>query len=113
MGIEPTSPAWKAGALPLCYARATRRQSSRPHRQRQPRMLSGSSLRCHLLQLDGLRRKREVQSRGVEALLDLQVDLLHRLQKNLEVGGLAPIHDENVQRMRAVVFPTHDEVVGH
>ena len=21
MGIEPTSPAWKAGALPLCYAR--------------------------------------------------------------------------------------------
>ncbi len=22
MGIEPTSPAWKAGALPLCYARA-------------------------------------------------------------------------------------------
>ncbi len=21
MGIEPTSPAWEAGALPLCYAR--------------------------------------------------------------------------------------------
>ncbi len=24
MGIEPTSPAWKAGALPLCYARIER-----------------------------------------------------------------------------------------
>src|ERR1043166_1252958 len=28
MGIEPTSPAWKAGALPLCYARAMRRQAT-------------------------------------------------------------------------------------
>ena len=28
MGIDPTSPAWKAGALPLCYARVTRRQAT-------------------------------------------------------------------------------------
>ena len=35
MGIEPTSPAWKAGALPLCYARATRRQRNRHGWQRQ------------------------------------------------------------------------------
>ena len=28
MGIEPTSPAWKAGALPLCYARIASHQPS-------------------------------------------------------------------------------------
>ena len=27
MGIEPTHPAWKAGALPLSYTRAAKRNS--------------------------------------------------------------------------------------
>jgi hypothetical protein len=31
MGIEPTSPAWKAGALPLCYARSE--GAAKVHRQ--------------------------------------------------------------------------------
>ena len=30
MGIEPTQPAWKAGALPLSYARGSRRASPPP-----------------------------------------------------------------------------------
>jgi hypothetical protein len=28
MGIEPTLPAWKAGALPLCYTRKYKRELS-------------------------------------------------------------------------------------
>ena len=52
MGIEPTSPAWKAGALPLCYARvasraaavrlaATRRKLYQQQPPRQERSLGG------------------------------------------------------------------------
>ncbi len=82
MGIEPTSPAWKAGALPLCYARIRVRCEAilpSPQRQSSNTARPSASRARWRLQVDRLRREGKIQTGRVESLFDLQIDFLQGL----------------------------------
>ena len=86
MGIEPTSPAWKAGVLPLNYTRKVGREGFEP-----PKAYAGRFTVCSLWPLGHLPDKLTD-----ELLNNLNYLLIHNITSHREDSNLRPTDYKSV-----------------